>query len=198
MKKYYIVLIILSYTLSCAELFAEERARGNHVLVIKTGSFKLNNANQNSLRTLTTQSEKVFGVEYEWHMWKGLSIGGELFHYENNFTTPSKTKTFTAKVSSILFNVKYHFNDNGAFQPFVGLGYGNAFVPYTGDGYSFGGHSGTAHQFSAGLTYRFKYVGVYAEYKLFNSKPEVNLSNTSNDKYDVGGKGLLIGVSVLF
>ena len=194
MKKYLIILILFSFNLISTELLAEERVRGKHVLVTKIGSFELDKANQSSSRTFTTKSDAVFGLEYEWHMWKGLSIGGEVFYYENDFTTPTRR---TAEISSHLFNVKYHFNHDGAFQPFIGIGRGFTYIAATGESF-IDTHFGPAYQYTAGFTYRFKYVGIYAEYKVLNSRPEDELGSITVSEIDTSGKGFLMGVSVLF
>ena len=123
MKKHLLILLIFTFSLISTEISAREK--GRHVLVTKIGSFELDKANQSSSRNFTTKSDSVFGLEYEWHMWKGLSIGGEFFYYENDFTTPTLR---TAEISSHLFNVKYHFNHEGAFQPFIGVGRGFTYI----------------------------------------------------------------------
>lgn len=194
MKKHLAILILFSLSLVSTELFAEERVRGKHVLVTKIGVFELDKANQSSSRTFTTKSDAVFGLEYEWHLWKGLSIGGEFFTYENDFTATNK---YTAEISSHLFNVKYHFNHDGAFQPFIGLGRGFTFIEETGESLV-DTHFGPAYQYIAGFTYRFKYVGIYAEYKVLNSRPEDDLGSVTISEIDTSGKGFLMGVSVLF
>ncbi len=194
MKNSIILLLILTCTLINAHSHAEERVRGKHVLITKLGSFELDKATQSSSRNFTTKSDEVFGLEYEWHLWQGLSIGGEFFYYENNFTTPTKR---TAEISSHLFNVKYHFNHTGAFQPFIGYGRGFTYIEPTGESL-IDSHIGSAYQYTAGFTYRFKYVGIYAEYKVLNSRPEDELGTVTVSEIDTSGEGVLIGVSVLF
>ena len=192
MKKLLTLLLLLTFSLAGAELSAREK--GRHVLVTKIGSFELDKASQSLSRNFTTESDSVFGLEYEWHMWKGLSIGGEFFYYENDFTTPILRK---AEISSHLFNVKYHFNHKGAFQPFIGVGHGFTIVAPTEESF-IDTHIGRAYQYTAGFTYRFKHVGIYAEYKVLNSRPEDELGNVVVSEIDTSGEGFLMGISVLF
>ena len=192
MKNLLILVLIFTFSLTNTELSAREK--GRHVLVTKLGSFELDKANQNFSRNFTTESDSVFGLEYEWHMWKGLSIGGEFFYYENDFTTPILRK---AEISSHLFNVKYHFNHKGALQPFIGFGHGFTIVQPTEESF-IDTHFGRAYQYTAGFTYRFKHVGIYAEYKVLNSRPEDELGNVVVSEIDTSGEGFLMGVSVLF
>ena len=191
MQKYLTIMFILSFSLTSTELIAREK--GRHVLITKTGTFKLAKANQNSSRTFTTQSDSVYGLEYEWHMWQGLSIGGEFFHYENKYTISRSYKT---KTSAYLFNAKYHFNKKGALQPFLGFGSGSSIIPYTGQ--TLGSLSGSAYQFMAGFTYRFKHVGIYAEYKNLNTKLSETFFFFKTGEVDASGEGLNLGISVLF
>lgn len=190
MKKTLSIIIVLC--LFNTSLFAREK--GRHVLVTKLGSYELDNSSQSSSRNFTTDSDAVIGLEYEWHMSHGLSIGGEFFYFENDYSDP---QSHDATTSSYLFNVKYHFNHENSFQPFIGAGLGLTLLKLSNDSI-FDFHAGGAHQFMAGFTYRFKHVGIYAEYKLFKSKPEDNDNGTVVSEVDVSGKGLLLGVSVLF
>ena len=192
MKK--LLVLLLSFTFSLASAEPTAREKGRHVLVTKIGTFELDKASQSSSRNFTTKSDSVFGLEYEWHMWKGLSIGGEFFYYENDFTSPTSR---TAEISSHLFNVKYHFNHEGAFQPFIGVGRGFTFIAATGESF-IDTHFGVAYQYTAGFTYRFKHVGIYAEYKVLNSRPEDEFGSITVSEIDTSGEGLLMGVSVLF
>ena len=192
--KFFFILSLLFSSLVSTEVLAAERDRGRHVLVTKIGSFELDKANQSSARTFNTQSDAVYGLEYEWHIWKGLSIGGEAFFYENDFTATNK---YTAEISSHLFNIKYHFNHDGAFQPFIGYGRGFTYVEDTGESF-IDSHFGIAYQYVAGFTYRFKYVGIYAEYKVLNSRPEDDYGSITLSEIDTSGEGFLIGLSVLF
>ena len=191
MNKKIIITLIFFLTLLSTELMAKER--GRHVLVIKTGHFQLDKKNQSSARIFTRKSNAVFGAEYEWHMWKGLSIGGEFFHYENNF---SATNNYKAEISAHLFNLKYHFNNGNSFQPFIGIGKGVSIIAPTGESI-IDSHVASASQLVAGFTYRFKYAGIYAEYKNLKTKPTDKFYNTTSE-IDAGGKGFLLGVSVLF
>lgn len=156
MKNHLILILILTFSLISTELSAREK--GRHVLVTKPVSFEHDKANQNFSRNFTTKSDAVFGLEYEWHMWKGLSIGGEVFTYENDFTTPT---SHTAETSAHLFNLKYYFNHKGSFQPFIEFGHGFTIVEPTGESF-IDTHFGRAYQYTAGFTYRFKHVGIYA------------------------------------
>ncbi len=195
MKKYFIVAIILISNWANAEDLTDEN--GRHVLVIKGGSYELNNASQDG-RLFAASSDSVYGIEYEWHLWRGLSIGGEMFHYENSFTT---TSTYEIKSTSFTFNAKYHFNHTGSFQPFIGVGGGFSYVDnydeLASTSYSTN-YFGLAYQAMAGFTYRFKHIGIYAEYKTLNSRPNQHFLFINLDHIDISGKGALLGVTVSF
>lgn len=191
MKTYLSIILLFSFSVLSTELLARER--GRHVVVTKIGSFNLDKTVQSSSRNFTKKSKDVYGFEYEWHLVKGLSIGGEFFHYTNNFTA---TSSYKAETTAHLFNVKYNFNHEGSFQPFIGLGAGFSLIRPTGEPL-IDYHVGSAHQLMAGFTYRFEYVGIYAEYKMLRTKPDDEVYSATSE-IDASGKGLLIGVSVLF
>ena len=174
------------------EVYAREKSR--HILTIKSGNFSLNESVQSSSRNFTTKSKDVYGAEYEWRMWKGLSIGGEYFHYTNDFIA---TNAYTADTAAYLFNLKYHFNHQGSFQPFVGIGQGFSIIAPTGETF-INSHTGLTSQFVAGLTYQFKYVGIYTEYKVLRSKLKAKFGPIDLTSIDASGKGLLIGINILF
>ncbi len=193
MKKKVSISVLLIACMLSTVISAKEKSR--HIIITKTGSFKINNAIQSSSRNFTKNSNQVYGLEYEWHPWRGLSIGGEFFHYSNDFTAAASS--FKAETSVHLFNLKYYFNHEGAFQPFLGIGQGISFIRPTGE-FFIGSHSDLASQFIVGFTYKFKYVGIYTEYKTLNTKPEDKIGSISLSEIDASGKGLLIGVNVLF
>ncbi len=184
-----LLLLILGFHFNCVQA----RERGRHVLTPKLGTFSLNNSTQSSGRVFDTQSDSVLGFEYAWHLDTGFSIGGDFLHYENTFTTFT---SFEAKTNVFLFNTKYHFNRDSPWQPFIGVGVGIALTDSTGE-FFIGNHSGPAYQLVAGLTYRFKYVGVYAEYKWLHSKVEDTYLGSTISEIDLSGHGVQLGISIL-
>ena len=149
---------------------------------------------QTSGRVFDTTSNIAYGVEYEKHFDSGLSIGAEIFAFENNFTS---IQEYTAETDVHMFNVKYYFNNKEAFRPFIGAGIGIAIIAPTGE-YFIDTHSGSAYQYVVGATYRFKYVGIYAEYKNITAELEDEFGPYTLSEIDASGNGIAIGVNVLF
>ena len=192
MIKNIFTILLLTLSLVSPEVYARDKSR--HILIIKTGNFGLNNTEQSSSRKFTKKSKEVYGAEYEWRLWKGLSIGGEYFHYTNDFTATSPYETDT---TAYLFNLKYYFNHQGSFQPFLGIGQGFSIISPTGETF-IGSHSGFTSQFTAGLTYQFKYVGIYTEYKVLNAKLKDHFCPIVLSNIYASGKGLLVGINIMF
>ena len=191
MRKYTFTILLLALSLLSAQVYAKEKSK--HILTIKTGNFNLNDSVQGS-RNFTKKSKEVYGIEYEWHLWKGLSMGGEYFSYTNDFTT---TKAYETDTTALLFNLKYYFNHQGSFQPFLGIGRGFGIITPTGESFV-DAHTGTASQLVAGFSYQFKYVGIYTEYKILNTKTKDYYGSVVSSEVDASGKGLLIGINILF
>jgi hypothetical protein len=76
--------------------------------------------------------------------------------------------------------------------PFVGAGVGSVANSFSGD---FSGNgSGFGAQALAGIEFRFKSVGLYAQYK----KLGATVKDADGEKLDVGGDGIFAGLSVGF
>jgi hypothetical protein len=74
----------------------------------------------------------------------------------------------------------------------VGVGLGFTDTTYSGD--LTGGASGLAYQALAGMEFRFKHFGVYLMGKYLASTTE----DSSGEEVEVGGTGILAGVSFIF
>lgn len=188
-SKYFFILLASSIVFTSVHA----REKGRHVIIPKLGSYEIDTANQSSNRNFTTESDWVYGVEYEWHLGKGFSIGGEHMQFENDFTNTGVT--YTSTTDAVLFNAKYHFPLTDAFKPFIGIGAGAAVIDT--DEFLFDTYSGRAYQFTAGMTYRFEHVGIYFEYKRLRAKLKEDIDTGNADKIDVSGKGAMLGISIL-
>jgi opacity protein-like surface antigen len=166
-------------------------------LIANGGVFKMAAADQvvaGLARTYDTTSKSVFGIEAEWRSEAGLALGGEVFNYENDLAATGSTGTFVSaqqKVLAVLVNGKYYFRVADWFFPFVGAGVGQSNATYSGG--RRGKARGLAYQGLAGMEFRFNQIGLIVQYK--------NLVSTVGDaarEVNVGGSGILAGVSIIF
>lgn len=164
-------------------------------LIAKAGNFKLATGSQVAGRlpsTYATASKPAFGMELEWRSKAGFAVGGEVFYYKNDLIANGTTLTAQQEVYATMVNGKYYFRVVDWFYPFVGAGVGFASAAYGGD--LTGKASGTAYQGVAGVEFRFKDVGVYAQYKHLVSTTD----DGAGEKVKVGGSGILAGLTILF
>ena len=166
-------------------------------VIAKTGRFKLASTTQtidNLASTYDASSKPVFGFEAEFRHQDGFAVGGELFYYKNDITSPGATFQGQQTVISGMLNGKYYFGGpDGVFHPFVGAGAGFAGAKFGGD--ISGKSGGPGFQGMLGADLRFgSSFGLYLEYKYLSS----TTSAANNQKIKVSGSGLLAGVSIGF
>ena len=162
-------------------------------LIAKTGNFKMAEGNQvidGFAHTYDTTSKPAFGMELEWRNKAGFALGGEIFYYKNDLIRDGTTQSAQQKAFATTVNGKYYFRAANWFYPFVGAGIGFAIADY--GGVLTGKPSGLAYQGLAGVEFRFKDVGLYAQYKYLVS------TIGTGEKVKVGGSGVLAGVSIIF
>ena len=163
-------------------------------LIAKAGAFKMANDNQvvaGLQSTYDTTSSSVFGVEAEWRHEAGFAVGGEVFSYKNDLVTTGAIPNAQQEVLAFMVNGKYYFRAASWFYPFVGAGIGVARATYSGG--LTGDATGLAYQGLAGMEFRFKPVGLYLQYKYLSSK-----TGDVGKEVNVGGSGILAGVSIIF
>ena len=163
-------------------------------LIAKAGAFKMANDNQvvaGLQSTYDTTSSSVFGVEAEWRHEAGFAVGGEVFSYKNDLVTTGAIPNAQQEVLAFMVNGKYYFRAASWFYPFVGAGIGAARATYSGG--LTGDATGLAYQGLAGMEFRFKPVGLYLQYKYLSSK-----TGDVGKEVNVGGSGILAGVSIIF
>jgi len=162
-------------------------------LIAYGGAFKMANGNQVIAGLATTydvNSNSVYGVEAEWRSKVGIAVGAEVFHYENDLVATGIPGA-RQKVLATMLSGKYYFRLRNWLYPFVGAGVGYAAAAFS-DGFT-GKTEGVAYQGLAGLEFRFKPIGFYAQYKY--------LASTTGDpggQVKVGGSAVLAGISVFF
>lgn len=163
-------------------------------LIASAGSFKLANSSQQVAgfpSTYDTSSKSVFGIEAEWRSGTGFAVGGEVFSYKNAMVSTTAIPNVQQEVRAIMANGKYYFRAANWLYPFVGAGIGLAVTTYSGG--LTGDASGLAFQGVAGVEFRFKPVGIYVQYKNLSAK-----TGSSGNEVNVGGSGVLAGVSISF
>ena len=167
-------------------------------LIAKAGTFKMANGDQvintrqGSLQgTYDTTSSSVYGFEAEWRHKSGFAVGGEVFSYTNDLVTTGTIPNAQQEVLALMVNGKYYFRAASWFYPFVGAGIGAAKATYSGG--LTGDSTGLAYQGLAGMEFRFKPVGLYLQYKYLASKP-----GDAGKEINVGGSGVLAGISIIF
>ncbi len=185
--------LILAMAGNITSVFASPYDK-RHVIIPKLGTYELDNRNQSSGRTFETKSDSVFALEYEYHFKFGLSLGGEIVGFDNTYT---KTFQYTAESRLYMGNVKYHFNHQGAFSPFIGAGLGIAYIRNNEEPFVLS-HTGEAYQAMVGIDYRFKYVGLHLEYKMVDAEAEDDFGSFTISRIDLGGSGIFAGVSAIF
>ncbi|UCH53675.1 MAG: outer membrane beta-barrel protein [Pseudomonadota bacterium] len=179
---------------------AEATQRQGVAAILKLGSVKLNEPNQNILTSTVTvpvsfddKSKSPFGLEVEWRMTNGFALGGELVSYSNKLTAVGTSLQSDMDVTAVLFNAKKYFAASSLFYPFIGAGIGGAATDFSGSAIS-GNTSGLAFQGMAGVEMRWRQLGLYAEYKALSAKTEDDAGN----KVNASVRGVFLGASVAF
>ena len=174
----------------------------NFGIILKTGNYERNDTSATTLE-LTTGSMYRFtyepdaggvaGIEFEYYFAPGLSVGGEYFRFRNSFVATNGVNTTFGdhSVDTLLFNFKKYFEPTPMFRPFVGAGLGVATDSLNGDWE--GGGLSYAYQLVAGAELRWKYIGLYLEYKRLSVSSDSDVTVG-----DVSGSGVLTGLKVAF
>jgi opacity protein-like surface antigen len=163
-------------------------------LIANAGTFKMADGNQvvgGLASTFDTTSKSVFGVEAEWRSKAGIAVGGEVFHYKNDLVSTGTIPNAQQEVLAIMANGKYYFRLANWFYPFVGAGVGLASTSYSGG--LTGTATGFAYQGLAGMEFRFNRIGLNVQYKYLDAT-----TGDSGKEVEVGGSGILAGVSIAF
>ena len=166
----------------------------NVALIAKAGTFKLSKENHvvaGVASTYDTVSKSVSGVEAEWRSKTGVAVGGEVFSYKNDLGPTGVPSNAGQEVLAFMVNGKYYFRAASWLYPFVGAGVGQTNVSYSGG--VTGSATGLAYQGLAGMEFRFKSVGLNLQYKFLAST-----IGGAGREVDVGGSGILAGISVIF
>ena len=174
----------------------------NFGIILKTGKYKRDDTSA-ATPELTTGSiyqfmydadaSGVVGVEFEYYFGPGLAVGGEYFRFRNSFVAANAVNTTFGNhsVDTVLVNFKKYFKPTPMFRPFVGVGLGVTTDSLNGDWE--GGGISYAYQLVAGTELRWKYVGLYVEYK------RLSISSDSDVTVgDVSGSGVLTGLKIAF
>lgn len=201
MKKIYSVLFIFLNLIFVNSILAEDK---EHLIRVKTGNYHLLEPSQtistssNTTRTFTKESNTVFGIEYEVREKKNISMGFEIFHFENNFQSSNSNLLYKSEANIITFNVKYYFKHNSSFQPYIGIGKGKTLIlpaQDTNTTYT----PGAASQLLLGFSYHFTNASIYTEYKYLRAFASNQLFlTTDNDEMTLTGHGLFISVGIPF
>jgi hypothetical protein len=166
-------------------------------VIIKTGQFTLSKDSQeifmNIPRQFDDRSSSVIGGELEWRMKDGISLGGEVTLYQNDWVTPSNPLS-SGQVDTVIvmFNAKKYFAVSEIVHPYVGAGVGVAVTDFSGA--ITGNSSGLAIQAVGGIEFRWDKFGLYTELKALSADTEDDL----NEEVDVSGTGVFVGLSIFF
>ena len=179
------------------------RTRGqNFGIILKTGKYTRNDTSAATTELTTgsvyqftydTDASGVAGVEFEYYFGPGLAVGGEYFRFSNSFVATNIVNTTSGdhNVDTVLVNFKKYFQPTPMFRPFVGVGLGVTTDSLNGDWE--GGGISYAYQLVAGTELRWKYVGLFFEYK------RLSISSASDVTVgDVSGSGVLTGLKIAF
>ena len=177
-------------------LLLSSAASAETALILKTGQFTLSEDSQEILnvpRQFDDSSSGVFGAELEWRMESGISLGGELTLYQNDWVTPSNPLS-SGEVDTVIvmFNAKKYFAVSDIVHPYVGAGAGVAVTDFSGA--ITGNSSGLAIQAVGGIEFRWGKVGLYTELKALSADTE----DEGNEEVDVSGNGAFVGLSIFF
>jgi opacity protein-like surface antigen len=138
-------------------------------------------------------SKPVAGLEVEYRNRDGLAFGGEVFYYKNEVSLNGSPLQGDQEVTAFMLNAKYYFAANSWLYPFIGVGGGVSNAKFSGD--INGKMSGHAYQAMVGADFRLSSTfGLYLEYKFLKS----TTSDDNGQSLDVGGSGILAGLSVAF
>ena len=165
-------------------------------VIAKTGAFSLGSTTQSIAGQPTSfkkGSKPVVGLEAEFRHRDGLALGAEVFYYKNDVSLNGSTLHGEQEVVAAMLNAKYYFAAKSWLYPFIGVGGGISNAKFSGD--ISGTMAGPVYQAMVGADLRFSSrFGLYLEYKFLKS----TATDNSGNSLDVGGSGILAGLSVVF
>ncbi len=165
-------------------------------VIAKTGAFSLSETTQaiaGQPSSFKKGSKPVVGLEAEFRHRNGLALGGEAFYYKNEVSLNGTTLQGDQEVVAGMLNAKYYFTANNWLHPFIGVGGGASNAKFSGG--ARGTMAGSVYQAMVGADLRFsRRFGLYLEYKFLKS----TTSDNSGQTIDVGGSGILAGLSFVF
>ena len=165
-------------------------------VIAKTGTFSLTSTTQpigGQPTSFKKGSKPVVGLEAEFRHRDGLAFGGEVFYYKNEVSLNGSSLQGDQEVIAAMLNAKYYFSAKSWLYPFIGVGGGLSNGKFSGN--ISGTMTGHAYQAMVGADIRFSSrVGLYLEYKFLKATTSDNTGQT----LDVGGSGILAGLSVVF
>ncbi len=165
-------------------------------LILKAGTLTLTDDIQTLFgidRSFDDNASGVYAVEGLYQLPHAITIGGEVISYSTEFTTSGLSDKHDVDVLEIFFNAKKYFRTDRRIQPFIGAGLGGAQADVSGPSIS-GDVSGVAFQVMAGVEFRIKRVGLQVEVKHISA----DIEDDNNEKFDVSGTGIFLGVRVHF
>jgi hypothetical protein len=171
-----------------------------NTIILKAGTYKLSKGTQDFLsatHSFDTKSTSVWGLGYEYRVWRGVAVGAEYSQFKNSLTTTSTSETSTMDTRLLLVKVKKYFELSDLIQPYIGLGIGAAWANF--DGAVTGNTIGAAYEGVGGVDFRFKRIGIYTELRYLSSTTSGKEEGTDNNvDVHVTGSGAFAGVSVHF
>ena len=169
------------------------------VLTIKTGSVRLSDGSQaisGNNWTLDRSASDVAAIEGETRVGGGtenLSLGFEVLRFDNRFNPATGSGVGgTIYTRALLAKSKYYFLPGGAWQPYIGGGFGivRAF-DYSGPLHTV---DGVGYQGIVGMQLRGDRVGLKMEYLGLWARP----ADDNGNKINLSSHGLFVGLSFYF
>jgi len=186
----------LACLLSGALFTSQSATAGDHVIIVKGGSYTLENTNQvisafpSTVTAVFEEDDDTLAIEYDHVFSNGVSIGGGYQAFSLSYTSNAGAGDVDA--SFFMFNSKYHFS-NSNFKPFIGASAGVALTDFNGA--VIGNTIGFAVAGTAGFRWQFSTVGIYAEYKNYFS---ADTEDSLDAEVDLAGESITGGISISF
>jgi len=173
----------------------EAKQQGGLALILKSGRFEMSDRTQ-QVGGLQSQFDSkatgVWGAELEWRDRNGFAYGGELYRFTNKLVALGTSLEGEMEVVALMANAKKYFEITDLLYPYVGAGAGIAANSFSGN--VTGSAYGPAFQAMAGIDFRVKNVGVYAELKYLSS----STGASSGENTKIGGTGTNLGLGISF
>jgi opacity protein-like surface antigen len=173
----------------------EAKQQGGLALILKSGRFEMSDRTQ-QVGGLQSQFDSkatgVWGAELEWRDRNGFAYGGELYRFTNKLVALGTSLEGEMEVVALMANAKKYLEITDLLYPYVGAGAGIAANSFSGN--VTGSAYGPAFQAMAGIDFRVKNVGVYAELKYLSS----STGASSGENTKIGGTGTNLGLGISF